>query len=118
MAGPGTRGRYRVAGGGGPGGFRGGVPAGQCVTECLRGHDPHAGISQRPPVDPNEPLLQSALDQTQGAGTYDARSWRALVRARLQSFDMEAIAADARPFLERPADAALLSRDNLLGLLR
>lgn len=75
-------------------------------------------LSQRPPVDPNEPLLQSALDQTQGAGTYDARSWRALVRARLQSFDMEAIAADARPFLERPADAALLSRDNLLGLLR
>jgi len=31
---------------------------------------------------------------------------------------MEAIADDVRPFLERPEDAALLTRDNLVGLLR
>jgi hypothetical protein len=41
-----------------------------------------------------------------------------LVRVRLESLDMEAIAADVRPFLERPQDAALLTRDNLVGLLR
>ena len=40
------------------------------------------------------------------------------MRARLRAFDLEAIADDVRPFLERPEDAGLLTRDNLLGLLR
>ena len=75
-------------------------------------------LSQRPPVEPNLPLLQNALDQTQGAGRSDAQDWRALVKARLGSFDVDAICDDVRPFLERPQDAALLTRDNLLGLLR
>jgi predicted nucleotidyltransferase component of viral defense system len=75
-------------------------------------------LSQRPPVQPNLPLLQNALDQTRGGGRCDAHDWGALVRARLSSFDMDAISGDVRPFLERPQDAALLTRDNLLGLLR
>jgi hypothetical protein len=74
-------------------------------------------LSQRPPVVPNLPLLQNALDQTQGAGRHDARSWGMLVRERLGRIDMGAIAKDVRPFLERPQDAALLTRENLLGLL-
>lgn len=74
-------------------------------------------LSQPSPIAPNEALLQATLDRTQGAAACDARFWRSLVRTRLQSFDMEAIAADARPFLERPQEAALLSRENLLGLL-
>jgi hypothetical protein len=75
-------------------------------------------LSQRPPVVPNLPLLQNALEQTQGAGRHDARSWGTLVRERLGRIDMGAIAEDVRPFLERPKDAALLTRENLLGLLR
>ena len=75
-------------------------------------------LSQRPPVKPNRPLLQNALDQTRGTGRYDAHDWETLVRARLSAFDLEAIGDDVRPFLERPADAGLLTRDNLLGLLR
>ena len=74
-------------------------------------------LSQRPPVAPNLPLLQNALDQTQGAGRHDARSWGMLVRERLGRIDMSAIAEDVRPFLERPEDAALLTRENLMGLL-
>jgi hypothetical protein len=61
-------------------------------------------LSQRPPVEPNLPLLHHALDQTKGVGQCEARAWRALV-------------SDARPFLERPQEADLLTRDNLLELL-
>lgn len=75
-------------------------------------------LSQRPPMTPNLPLLQNALDQTQGAGRRDARSWGALVRERLATLDMQAVRDDVGPFLERPQDAALLTRDNLDELLQ
>jgi hypothetical protein len=74
-------------------------------------------LSQRPPVEPNLPLLQCALDQTKGAGRCDANAWGGLVRERLASIDMTAIVSDVRPFLERPEEAALLTCDNLRGLL-
>ena len=75
-------------------------------------------LSQRPPVEPNVNMLQNALDQTQGAGVYDAKSWRSLVQARLESLDIDTVLADVRPFLERPQDAAILTSDNLRGLLK
>lgn len=75
-------------------------------------------FSHRPPVDPNLPLLQNALDQTQGSGRYDAASWRDLVRARLATLNMQAVCDDVSVFLERPRDATLLTRDNLEGLLQ
>jgi len=75
-------------------------------------------LSQRPPVVPNGTLLQNALDQTQGAGRLDASSWRQLVRVRLATLDVQAVSDDVSPFLERPQDAALLTRENLEGLLR
>ena len=74
-------------------------------------------LSQQPPVEPNVELLQCALDQTQGAGRCDARSWRDLARARLAVLDCAVIAADVQPFLERPGDAALMTREHLEGLL-
>ena len=74
-------------------------------------------LSQRPPVTPNLPLLQNALDQTEGAGTRQAHNWKTLTKARIESFDPKALAADVRPFLERPQDAALLNQENLLTLL-
>ena len=73
-------------------------------------------LSQRPPVEPRLQLLQNALDQTQSPGTCDARHWRRLVRDRLEAFDMAAIRDDVRAFLERPRDAELLTRENLMGL--
>ena len=74
-------------------------------------------LSQRPPVVPNLPLLQNALDQTRGAGRLVAQAWVELVRKRLETLDMQAVRDDVSPFLERPQDAALLTRENLLGLL-
>ncbi len=75
-------------------------------------------LSQRPAPSPNLPLLQRALDQTQADRGHDAGSWRSLVRDRLDSVDMRAIRADVSPFLERPQDAALLTRENLVALLK
>jgi len=73
--------------------------------------------SRRPPVQPNLPLLQHALDQTQDADRYRAADWRGLLRARLADLDTAALARDVAPFLERPADAALLERVNLEAVL-
>jgi len=75
-------------------------------------------LSQRPPVEPNIPLLQNALDQTKEEGTFDAQSWRKLIRERLDSLDMKAIWDDVRPFLEQKRDEALLTRENLMGLMQ
>jgi predicted nucleotidyltransferase component of viral defense system len=74
-------------------------------------------LSQRPPAEANVSLLQHALDQTKGIGRHDARDWRRLVRGRLASLDMEAVTDEVRPFLERPLDAGLLTRENLTGML-
>ncbi|MBN2449505.1 MAG: nucleotidyl transferase AbiEii/AbiGii toxin family protein [Lentisphaeria bacterium] len=74
-------------------------------------------LSQRPPVAPNLDLLQAALDQTQGAGRFDARSWRSLALDRLASLDLQAVVTEVVPFLERPRDAAFLTREHLVGML-
>lgn len=75
-------------------------------------------LSQRPPVDPNVSFLQNALDQTQGVGSCDANAWKALVRGRLAALNLRNIVEDVSPFLERPQDAALLTRENLEALLQ
>ena len=75
-------------------------------------------FSQRPPVVPNLCLMQNALDQTQGTGVLDAHSWRELVGRRLDKLNLNAVRDDVSPFLERPQDAALLTRENLEGLLQ
>ena len=74
-------------------------------------------LTQRPPIEANVKLLQRALDQTKGTDKYDARKWRELVRDKLELLDIKAVKADVHPFLERPQDAALLTRDNLSGML-
>ncbi len=75
-------------------------------------------LSQRPPVEPNLVLLQNALDQTQGVGLHNAQFWRDLVRERVATLNLQAVHEDVSPFLERLQDAALLTRENLEGLLQ
>lgn len=91
------------------------------ARKCPKGRDWYDllwHLSQRPPVGPNLPMLQNALDQTRATSRLDARNWRTLAKERLDAFDMKAIADDVRPFLERPQEADLLTRDNLAALLR
>ena len=73
--------------------------------------------SQRPPVEPNLALLQNALDQTEGAGKYDAKDWRGLVRKRLETLDANVLRDDVAPFLEHPEEASWLKMEHLLSVL-
>jgi hypothetical protein len=75
-------------------------------------------FSQRPPVAPNLALLRNALDQTQRGQGLHAQAWRALVLGRMAALDLQAVRKDVAPFLERPQDAALLTREHLEQLIR
>lgn len=67
---------------------------------------------------PNLVLLNSALVQTGWKGPAVASgNWRDLLVRKVNVLDWKAIRADVLPFLERPAEAELLTRDNLLSLL-
>jgi predicted nucleotidyltransferase component of viral defense system len=73
--------------------------------------------ARRPRVEPNETLLQNALDQTEGKRAVDASAWAAFLRRRLSELDVPALQADVAPFLERPEEAALLTAENLSAVL-
>ncbi len=73
--------------------------------------------ARRPPVGPNLVLLQNALDQSEGAGKYDARHWREAVRQRLECLDAKVLREDIAPFLEHPEEARWLDTAHLLSVL-
>ena len=69
--------------------------------------------------EPNLPLLQASLAQT-GMELTDNQiaDWRSLVADRIASMEWIRLVADVSPFLERTEDVAMLTRENVLGLLR
>ena len=76
-------------------------------------------LSDRTWPDPNLELLSNALAQTGWDGPQvTAENWRQLVARRVETLEWKQIVADVEPFLERPADIALLTRENLISLLR
>ena len=75
-------------------------------------------LSRRPSTEPNLSLLQNALDQTQGAGTFHAADWREMLFKRVQGMDFPKLVLDVEPFLERPQDAQLLTAAHFQSLLR
>ena len=72
---------------------------------------------QRPQPEPNLALLQKALDQTQGINKVKAADWKKYLTEKMKHLDCEKLAADVRPFLERPADASLITLDNFKTLM-
>jgi len=76
-------------------------------------------LSDRTWPEPNLELLNNALAQTGWQGPQvTAENWRQLVARRVEMLDWKQVVADVEPFLERPADIALLTRENLTSLLR
>jgi predicted nucleotidyltransferase component of viral defense system len=76
-------------------------------------------LSDRTWPAPNLELLNNALAQTGWRGPQvTAENWRQLVTHRVEKLDFKRVIADVEPFLERPADCALLTRQNLTSLLR
>ncbi len=71
----------------------------------------------RPPVEPNQILLQNALDQTQGKKAFKADDWKRIIMGRLDELDCRTLKEDVQPFLEHPEDAELFSNENFRSLL-
>lgn len=67
---------------------------------------------------PNLALLANALARTGWAGpAMTPETWRSVLRDRLRVLDWAGVVDDVAPFLERPIEARLLTRENVLGLL-
>lgn len=67
---------------------------------------------------PNIAYLGNALRQTGWDGPdVSPGNWPDLVKRRLQGMRWSRVVDDVRPFLERPGDLDLLTRQNLFGLL-
>jgi len=76
-------------------------------------------LSDRTWPEPNIELLSNALKQTGREGPQvTPTNWRQLVCRRVEMLSWKQIVEDVRPFLERAEDVALLTKENLLALLR
>ena len=75
-------------------------------------------LSHRPPILPNLAFLQNALSQTHPDPQINANDWIELLLKRLESLDTKALIEDVHAFLERPNDTALLTRQNLVTVLK
>lgn len=75
-------------------------------------------LSDRSWPKPNLVQLNNALEQTGWQGpVVTSENWAELVQQRIDQLDWEKILLDVRPFLERPEDQVLLSKENLSRLL-
>ncbi len=68
---------------------------------------------------PNLGLLNNALKQTSWSGeTLSLQNWRKVVSKKIESTPWEQAVDDVRPFIALPDDLELLTRENLLNLLK
>jgi len=73
-------------------------------------------LAERRGWEPNTELLGNALAQT-GEDRGLAARWRAALRDRVAELDWEAVLRDVRPFVERPGDVQVLTKEHVLRLL-
>jgi hypothetical protein len=67
---------------------------------------------------PNRVLLRNALAQSGWADPEQAaENWREVLLERIKALPWARVQADAKPFLERPEDGQLLTRENVARLL-
>lgn len=76
-------------------------------------------LSDRDWPDPNLVLLNNALNQTAWTGpTVHADNWRKIVRAKIEDISFDQALDDVRPFLGSNEDIGLLTKENLMHLLK
>jgi hypothetical protein len=76
-------------------------------------------LSDRNWPAPNLTLLKSALAQTDWNGPdLTLENWRDVVRMRIETISFEQASTDVRPFLVSDEDIKLVSKENLLRLLK
>jgi len=68
---------------------------------------------------PNYVLLKNALIQTGWKKDIpDERNWRVIVIEKVSSLDWDRVLSDVKPFLENRDEYSLLTKDNLVSILR
>ncbi len=76
-------------------------------------------LSDRNWPTPNIPFLNSALKQTKWRGPEITESnWASLVARWIEDIDWKRAVEDVRPFIERPADLDLMTKENVLNMLK
>ena len=76
-------------------------------------------LSDKDWPDPNLVLLNNALNQTAWTGPrLNPDNWREIVRSRIEAMSFEQALEDVRPFLEPTEDVGLLTKNNLMSLLK
>ena len=76
-------------------------------------------LSDKDWPDPNLVLLNNALSQTAWTGpTINADNWRENVQSRIEAMSFEQALDDLLPFLEPSEDIGLLTKNNLMRLLK
>jgi predicted nucleotidyltransferase component of viral defense system len=76
-------------------------------------------LADRDWPEPNLVMLNNALRQTGWTGRgLTSRTWPRAVEAKVAQFSWERAQQDVRPFLETTSEVALLSRENLLQVVR
>jgi hypothetical protein len=91
------------------------------ILSRTKGRDPYDLVwylADRTWPAPNFALLNSALEQTGWKGPQATpQNWRSILKKHLSSLRWERVAEDALPFLERPEEASLLTKENCFSLL-
>jgi hypothetical protein len=76
-------------------------------------------LSDRDWPHPNLVLLDNALRQTAWTGpAINDGNWRETVRSKIEAMSFEQALDDVRPFLGLNEDIGLLTKDNLMRLLK
>jgi predicted nucleotidyltransferase component of viral defense system len=76
-------------------------------------------LADRDWPEPNLVMLNNALRQSGRTGRgLTSRTWPRAVEAKVAQFSWERAQQDVRPFLETTSEVALLSRENLLQVVR
>lgn len=76
-------------------------------------------LSDRDWPNPNLTLLNNALTQTAWTGPpINVENWREIVRAKIRAISFEQALDDVRPFLRSNEDLGLLTKENLMHLLK
>jgi len=73
--------------------------------------------AKRPVIEPNLLLLQNALDQSQGKGSFRADQWKQILAEKVNKIDLKKLKNDVSPFLERPVDLELINAEKFWSAL-
>ena len=76
-------------------------------------------LSDRTWPEPNILLLNNALKQTAWSGAeLTEENWRQQIAMRVSEFDWNKVIADVKPFIEKQSDLQMLTRQNIIKLLK